>query len=257
MPKALSTFTAFIDESGCSGGKFGEGSSEFLVMGATVIRDKYIAEVLKIFDAARDIRASQKTFKKFSKENDINRYVLTSLIGQSKVRTCFVAIHKPSMQGTYIRDNHANEYNYLFKILLERISWIVRDAPIIKNGNGPCRIVLSEQRMYPYEDLFDYLDRLKAGKHNCSAAWEHLSDETPSILQHEDETPVHIADIAASSFAMAIEPKSHGITDDRYIRNLSPTIYCRYGRAFGVKLFPEREMRQRMQEPRFSFLKLL
>jgi hypothetical protein len=99
--------------------------------------------------------------------------------------------------------------------------------------------------MYPYEEMFDYFRKLRRGAYNCRAEWAALSDEDPAVEKHEDETPVHLADIAASSFAMAIEPKMFGMTDDRFFRNFGPTIYAKHGKRFGRKLFPDREMQEK------------
>jgi hypothetical protein len=248
MTGNLSTFTAYVDESGCSGNKFGDGSSQFLAMAAVIIRDDWLPEVMGVFDEARQERAVAVSFQKFSKETDKNRFVLSRLIGQRKVGTCFVAIHKPSMQGSYIRANHSNEYNYLLKMLIERVSWAVRDAKTLPNRqNGPCSIVLSEQRMYPYDAMFDYFQKLRNGAHNCRAEWGWIADTEPAVIQHNNEQPVHLADIAASAFAMAIEPKMHGMTDDRFFRNFSSTIYRKHGKTFGLKLFPDREMKDQAQ----------
>jgi len=248
MVVALSTFTAYVDESGCSGNKFAQGSSEFLAMGAIIVRDERLDETMSVFDEGRAERESAKQFLKFSEMNDKDRFVLSSLLGKRKVCGCFVAIHKPSMQGSYIRDNHSNEYNYLLKMLIERISWAVRDAATLPNRqNGPCSLVLSEQRMYSYETMFDYIQKLRGGAHNCRAEWGAISEEEPSVVKHENEQPVHLADIAASAFAMAIEPKKHGMTDDRFFRNLGGTIYKKHGRHFGLKLFPDKEMKGRTE----------
>ena len=246
MTGKVSTFTAYVDESGCSGNKFEQGSSQFLAMAAAVVRDDLLPEAMAIFDAARRDRVSQRSFEKFSKETAKNNFLLSQKLGRARIATCFVAIHKPLMRGSYIRDNHANEYNYLLKMLVERVSWTVRDARRrFDDENGPCRLVLSEQRMYPYEGMFDYFERLRRGAHNCRAEWSWISEDAPEVVKHQNETPVHLADIAASAFAMAIEPKMYGMTDDRFFRNLSGTIYRKHGKAFGLKMFPDREMSER------------
>lgn len=213
-------------------------------MGAVIVRDDFLDETMTAFDEARTERYQDRQFRKFSEENDKGRFVLSQRIASKKIRTAYVAIHKPSMQGSYIRDNHANEYNYLLKMLIERISWAVRDAAqLAGRPNGPCRLVLSEQRMWPYPEMFAYIDRLRAGQHNCRAHWEAVSANEPDVIQHQNEHPIHLADIAASAFAMAIEPKMHGMTDDRFLRQFAPTIYAKHGKRFGLKIFPDKEMK--------------
>lgn len=244
MARNVSTFTAYIDESGCSGGKFGAGSSQFLGMAAVIVRDSKLAEVMELFDCARSDLNSAKPFSKFSEESTKGRFLLSRHLGAAKIATCFVGIHKPSMAGSYIRDNHANEYSYLLKMLIERVSWAVRDAKVpVGWQNGKCSLVLSEQRMYPYDEMFDYVRKLRRGAHNCRAEWDAISGDELAVIKHANEEPIHLADIAASSFTFAIEPKSFGMTDDRFFRNFGPTIYQKHGKRFGLKLFPDKEMK--------------
>lgn len=213
-------------------------------MGAVIVRDEFLEDTLAAFDGARGERLQEREFRKFSEENDKGRFVLSQQIAAKKIRTAFVAIHKPSMLGSYIRDNHANEYNYLLKMLVERISWAVRDAATLPGRpNGPCSLVLSEQRMWPYPEMFAYIQKLREGQHNCRAHWEAISADEPDVVPHQNEQPIHLADIAASAFAMAIEPKMHGMTDDRFLRQFAPTIYEKHGKRFGLKIFPDKEMK--------------
>jgi hypothetical protein len=113
-------------------------------------------------------------------------------------------------------------------------------------------------KAYPYEELCDYLNRLKGGRerYNCSIEWDYIH---PTILhtKHKNEAAIHLADIAASAFHKAIEPKLHGMTDDRYARNLFPGLYRRNGRCYGLKLFPPRAIEEMRRAGALSFLKLM
>ena len=158
-------FVAYIDEAGCSGAKFGAGSSEFLAMAAIIFRREYLPEALSTFNEARAQRGNNgKRFRKFSKSSDKDNFVLTNILSQKPVKFCFIAFHKPSLAGTNIRSNHGNEYNYLTKFLIERVSWTVRDAEV-RAGNKVCDIILSEQSMYPLSDLHDYFHKLRVRTH--------------------------------------------------------------------------------------------
>lgn len=250
-----SEFVAFVDEAGCSGGKFGNGSSQFLVMGAVVVRRVNLDHTIALFAEARDERdKAGKAFRKFARASDKDNFVLTRRLGQKPVRAAFVGFHKPSLEGTFIRDNHGNEYNYMTKFLLERISWIVRDAQSA-GGNHKADIVFSHQDMYPMTELASYIKKLKrgSGRYNTRANWEHLADihDEP----HRDEGNMHLADLAASSFHMALEPKQHGMTDERYLRNLLPRLYRgREEKPFGMKIWPEAAVVTATSEGRLAFL---
>lgn len=248
-------FVAFVDEAGCSGNRFGKGSSEFLAMAAIVCRRSNLDQTLDVFDDARAKRDMQdKKFKKFSKSSDKDNFVLTSLLAAKPVRFVFVAFHKPSLQGTSIRENHGNEYNYLTKFVIERISWTVRDAKH-QGGNKICDVVMSEQKMYPMENLEMYFEKLKQGKgrYNTRANWEHIG--TFSQMPHNDETETHLADIAASAFHRAIEPKEYGMTDERFFNNLFRLVYRgREDRPHGLKIWPNEVIEPAKKEGRLLFL---
>ena len=167
---------AFLDESGCSGNQFAKGSSEFLVIGAAVYAADDESKVLSAF-APDALRPHGKPLQKFSRNSDADNFYLTKNIAAKPVRTCQVALHKPSMAGSFSRANHKEEYQYLAKFAIERISWIARDSAQ-KHGMSADKslvhLTFSEQKMYPYEDLAEYLNKLKNGRerHNCSVDWD-------------------------------------------------------------------------------------
>lgn len=254
-----SEFVALIDESGCAGDAFSKGSSQYLVMATVVVRRCNLEQALNIFSLGKTERDRKKPFKKFSKSSDKDNFVLTKLLGQAPVRIVCIGSHKPSLSGTYIRKNHAQEYNYLLKMIAERASWVTRDAPK-RDGqtNSRCQLSLSEMRMYSYDDMASYLRYLRSGdgRFNTRAEWECL-DESIHVAPHVDEAEHHLADLAASAFARAVEPKEHGMTDDRFIRNLSPRLYRQNGKIHGIKLFPAQAIEQLKSSGQLQFLNLL
>lgn len=146
------------------------------------------------------------------------------------------------MNAPHIRAHHGHEYNYLFKMVLERVSWFARD--LYQNQPGQDRnvkLTLSEQKMYPYEEMATYMEKLRKGGHNCSAEWAFINPDL-EVAPHVDEHPIHLADYAASALHMACEPKQHQMTDDRFQRNLHPILYKRRvrgeNRMYGLKFFP-------------------
>jgi hypothetical protein len=250
---------AYIDEAGDPGNKFGKGSSQFLAMGAVVMALSDEASILQLFDEARTELGKTKGFRKFSENTDKDNYVLTKGMATKPLRIIQVALHKPSLAGSHIRSNPQKEYQYLVKIALERISWLVRDAA---RGGRPedhaCQLIFSTQRSYPYKDLCDYLNKLRGGreKYNCSIEWPFLHPHVRD-RKHANEQGIHLADIAASAFHRALEPKLLGMTDDRFTRNLARCLYRRNGRCYGLKLFPPKVIRQMEEAGELGFLKLI
>lgn len=250
-----SEFVAFVDEAGCSGDKFDGGSSAFLVMGAVIVRRVNLDNALATFDEARDERSrGGAPFRKFSKASAKDNFVLTKLLGRKPIRTAFVGFQKPSLTGTHIRENHGSEYNYLTKFMLERISWAVRDADSA-GGDKKTDVIFSHQDMYPLDNCLRYIDKLKrgAGRFNTRANWDHLGEFLSE--PHTDEGPMHLADLAASSFHMAVEPKQHGMTDERFLRHLLARLYRGHGnKPFGLKMWPASATIEAQNEGRLSFL---
>lgn len=250
---------AYIDEAGCSGDKYGTGSSKFLVIGAAVFSLTDEPAILSLFEAARAERGHNKAFLKFSKNNEKDNFVLTKELAKHPVRITQVALHKPSMAGSHIRTNHQEEYQYLTKFAIERVSWIARDAA---RGRDPkwhtVKLIFSKQELYPYEDIAKYLNLLRdgRGKYNCSIEWDYIH-ETFTAQKHKDETGIHIADLTASSLHKALEQKQHDMTDDRFERNLMPILYRKHGRCFGIKLFPRKEIQSLLENGRLEFMKLV
>lgn len=246
----------YLDEAGDSGGRFGEGSSEFLAIGATFFLASQEADMLTTFDEARAERERIAPFRKFSKSNPQDNFVLTSAMARKPMRLIMVSLHKPSMDGSYVRSNPQSEYQYLVKFAVERVSWLARDAARGNVGDDyKVQLIFSEQKVYPYPDLCEYLNRLESGqeRYNCSIEWKYIH---PHVLAtpHEDERPIHLADIAASAFHKAIEPKKHGMTDDRFLRNLFPILYRRANKCYGLKMFPGRTTAAMRQQGKLLFL---
>ncbi|MBG0800838.1 DUF3800 domain-containing protein [Methylocystis sp. H4A] len=252
-------FVAYIDEAGCSGDKYGGGSSHFLAIGAIVFPIQGERDVLAVFDEARSERGHERKFKKFSETKEKDNFVLTKVLSTKKALITQVALHKPSMAGTFLRANHKEEYQYLVKFVLERVSWIAKAAA--RGGSSDTnkvKLVFSNQDMYPYDELASYLTKLQKGqaRYNCSVNWDFVHEEFTS-QRHQNETGIHLADIIASSLHMAIEPKQHGITDDRFQRNLLPMIFRSYGKPAGLKLFPTREISQMKANGDFGFMRFI
>ena len=171
-----------------------------------------------------------------------------------------VALHKPSMAGSHIRSNAQKEYQFLVKWALERVSWIARRSAKARGGKPEencCQLIFSEQKSYSYAELCDYLNKLQRGKerYNCSIEWDYLHTEV-GYERHRNEQPIHFGDIVASAFHRAIEPKIHDMTDDRFARNLIPTVYNRNGKYYGLKLFPPAAINGMKEKGELGFLKL-
>ena len=86
--------------------------------------------------------------------------------------------------------------------------------------------------------------RIKFGRdrYNCSAEWDYL-DETIKVIPHENvEQPIHTADIVASAIHKAIEPKRHGMIDDRFSAILLQSFIASAAINMASNYFPEKKL---------------
>lgn len=214
---------------------------------------------IDLFDHARAI-CGDRRFKKFSKLRDVHAYLLTSLFPLYPITTFHVALHKPSIEGSAMSGVASMEYSYLIKLILERISWFTRNQHHLNDpGTSTCRLVFSERKELSYEDIKQYLWWLKigAGAHNCSVDWQYIDASNVDYMPHENETPTHLADIAASACGRALE-RYHATPDDRFIRNLGPTIFRNWrGLAHGLKIFPYQAEELLWETDRVDFIKII
>jgi hypothetical protein len=119
-------------------------------------------------------------------------------------------------------------YFYTMRLLLERISWICRDA----FDAGPCKLVFERCKGLNYDDLEEYIGILRSIGHDpffpepVNIDWDFL-DLAQLRIEHKDRLgALQIADCCASSAQWAVE-KRLGHTEHRFIKTLKPRVYFR------------------------------
>ena len=91
------------------------------------------------------------------------------------------------------------------------------------------------------------------GRYNTRVNWENVGNLTQS--PHQDETGTHLADIAASAFHRAIEPKEHGMTDERFFNNIFRRVYRGHkNKPHGLKIWPNEAIEPAKRDGRLLFL---
>jgi hypothetical protein len=257
------SYIAYIDEAGDAGNKVGHGSSEVIVMAAVILPAWRVDLADELFDHAHALRKGKtagRQFKKFSEGNEHDNYLLTGLFSFFDITICQVMFHKPTMGQAWTRLRNREEYCYLCKLAIERISWFVRQTHHPNDpGNGKCALVFSENRAFPYPSIYNYIQKLKYGhdKYNCSAHWNYIYTNFRT-QKHQNETAIHLADIAASALYRACEPRyPYGMTDDRFQRNLLGSLARRDRTVYGFKLFPSPARQVLEASGHLDFLRLL
>ena len=231
-------FVAYIDEAGHEAEKPRDGRWEWFVLSAVVCRADYSPD-----DALEDFNgldgcASGSRFTKYQKLNPDRRVLAARSLSRAPVRTAHVVAHKPSLVG-HLRDSPLKLYYYLSRFLIERISWICRDART-DPGDPRCMLVFSQRSGFDYSEYTRYLGRLRHDE-RCRIAWDHIEPSYVTHFPHNEQSGCRLADVAASAVYRAIERNERRVTDDRSARELVPTMYRpRGGRvlANGLKIFP-------------------
>lgn len=237
------SFRVYVDESGDEGFVFkpnGAGSSRWLVLSAVITRREHDLAVVKLMDEVRALlgRPPRQQLH-FVRLGHAQRIAYARTVGQaSRIRTISVLVHKPSIQEpeTFQAQKH-QLYRYASRLLLERVSWLCRDHRIKEHGNGFAEIIFSNRGQMSYDDLRNYLSRLRdkpAGGVNID--WTTIDPDTVRAVQHSQLAGLQVADAVASSAYAAVNPNQFGDTESRYLFELLPTFYRHEGKLFGYGL---------------------
>ena len=271
---------AYIDEAGDDG--LDEvrpidprGSSEWLIMGATVIdatREHEAAQwVESIIGSLTRYNLSFLHFKHCNKEN--GRHVC-EIMADLPIRCFVVASNKKNMRR-YFNPFAASIpsknwfYCWLTRLLLERVTYFALHKSIEMYGESrPLRIELSERGRFSYPQLMSYYEWLRiksaAGKNKLplgDISWGVMRRDLFQVHPNELRPGLQLADAVASSFYRACDIHSIAERDPECAKNLRPRM-ARDGdtqagklHGFGVKLMPKwREARlTRQQQEVFRF----
>ncbi len=238
-------FRVYIDESGDEGFKFdqpGKGSSRWFVLSAVVTRAVDDLETVKLVD---DVRATLNKppreplhFRRLKHEH---RLPYVDAIGKARLRAVNLMIHKPSIlePEKFIAEPHLL-YRYATRYLLERVSWLCRDAR--RSSTETARVVFSNRSCMSYDEIRNYLQRLKdrTNEFGVRIDWSVLDPQRIEARAHDSLMGLQIADAVASSFYMACELTPQGYNEPRYAGMLRDVLY-RHDRqclGYGLKFWP-------------------
>lgn len=133
--------------------------------------------------------------------------------------TCIaVAVDKQSLMGTGsgLRD-HAKQYNYPVRRMLERVSWYV------DRHHGIAKLSFAHVRRFKYDTLKDYLDLLR--QMPTDIRWRAIKGRYPAIEQPDKIRGLQVADLVAGCVFAAVRPDVHGDQEPCYLRELAPRLW--------------------------------
>lgn len=227
---------AMVDESGKT--VHAERAEDHFVLSAVVFdeTDRAKAEALHthLCENTGSQRARTGLHFKDIASHGARRYMTHALGTRDWITIVSVVVckrHLPS--GDALIEDVPAQYNYTFRFLLERLSWIA------ERRHTQLTYVAATLGSAPPEGLASYEQALRHSR--TSIKWDHLTEPAGIMLPQADEPLLNLADIAASATAKAVEPDSWGLVEPAYLRNLAPALYrSRDGnvKRYGIKLHP-------------------
>lgn len=252
------TFIAYVDESGCEGGEHGKGASEWFGLTAIVTTHEHLAllgERIAAFKA--EYKKSADWNFKFTALDPKRKIRIAQILAGLPVRITSILVHKPSLTNEKLRTDHKRLYFYYGKFLIERISWICRDAKGASNPDSRCEIIFSKRSKFPYDELQEYIRKLPETDHNSRASWDHIDASIITAVPHYGSDGCILADVAASALTLAVEATEFGITDWRPQVELLPAYYApaKVYRGNSIKLFPSEAESMPLTDPRLAWMR--
>lgn len=237
------SFVAYVDESGDEGFKFlpnEQGSSRWFVLSALVVRKENDMYVVKLAKQAREVlRKEPKKPLHFRELKHEQRVPLARLIGAAPLRTVSVLIHKPSIPEPENFQQQAYAlYRYATRLLVERVSWLCRDAKRSGHGDGTVEVVFSNRSAMSYDDLRGYLLKLRddGAESDVRVHWPVVDPAKIRAVNHDQLAGLQLADAVASGVFFSVHRNPYGEVEDRYLRLLAKTVYRNKDRTEGYGL---------------------
>ncbi len=249
-------FVAYIDEAGDQGFVFREnpkgGSSRWFVLSAVIVTKEADTNVLPL---ARDIRKrigiGPKDVIHFMHLGHERRVSIADAISRANLDIVSVIINKKEISNPKIFSGAGFRlYFYATRLLLERISWLARDAGA--KASGPVKLIFEHCRNLNYDDMKSYIEFLRGrtpertGQFGDLAPgpirihWPTIRSDLFEIHEKTKYAGLQLADCAASSIKCALELSPYGFTEHRYAKIIKPRVNQRRGNytSYGLKFFP-------------------
>lgn len=233
----------YIDEAGDRG--ISAVATTHFVASAIIVRDDAHRTARQELAALRESLGRQPGqvlhFQKFSHSQrlkavqDLGRGSIDAI---ANVILCKRGFDQPTPAGDLAYITHPDPmYLWAIRLLLERISWFVRD-----NGGGDTVVTFAHVRRFKAQKLHDYRTALENSP--TVIHWPSLQGHPFKIDAPHNIEMLQLADTAASALYRAVEPDEFGNTEPRYLEELRPKLYRRGElgvTSYGLKVFPAKE----------------
>lgn len=169
---------------------------------------------------------------KWTTMNHYERRVAADRMSLLPVRLIYVTVPKANLGASYITANTGGFYNFVGRMILERVSWLARDA------NATAHVTFEKVKGFPEKNTLDYFSLLRAQR-TSPVAWDHLSQniriDSPANIRG-----LRTADLAAGILdaAMRRDPGT-GLVEPCYFQSIASRLFrSKQGvcLGYGVKL---------------------
>ncbi|QIE57675.1 DUF3800 domain-containing protein [Pikeienuella piscinae] len=251
------SFTVFIDESGDEGFVFrnppDKGSSDWFVVSAVV---SFSNQQDRVRNLAARVRAAigkePKNLLHFADMSHERRVRAYHEINQENLRFVSVLVNKREIARPEIfQAQRGRLYYYSVRLLLERVSWLCRDAAKKRGLASPsARVILEHRKRLRHDDLVAYIARLTTisaedrwladSAADVRIDWNVIDARLMETAAKSQYAGLQIADIVASGIRTGLEANLYGNTEHRYAKMAVKQTYQRSGNftSYGFKFFP-------------------
>jgi hypothetical protein len=260
-----SSFVAYIDESGDEGFKFLDnerGSSRWFVVSAAVFRRENDLQAVKVLKATRELLGKPPKYALHFKEMKHDaRVAYVTRVAEAHFRHVSVLVHKPSLaEPERFQESPYMLYRYATRLLLERVSWLCRDARKPDGCDGTVEAIFSDRSAMSYDDLRQYLCMLRdqsLTNDSIRIDWDVIKPELARAVKHDQLAGLQVADAVASSVFAALNKTPLGNTEPRYLTILKRQTYRHKGVAlgYGLKVWPPQIEQLEKEMPHMAALR--
>lgn len=229
---------------------------------AVVVRRRNLQSLSEVWGRWQRIerKESSRTWRGFKETNsDGAKYLASCLLAEQPIKFAVVIGHKPGLTKLDHKADHGSLYYFLSQLLLERITWMVRDGQRVSPEEDPrVRIVFSERKNTAYDQLRTYIRFVQGNKGTVTsnAEWSCVDIDEIVTTPHHTCSYLKSADFIAGAVASAIElNKKYGNSDDRFLIPLSRRAYSYNGkiRGNGLKIYPPQSEDHLLEQDRFRW----
>lgn len=263
-------YVAYIDEAGDPGIRRvrpidNAGGTEWISVSAVLVRRPHFGlEPKWVSEIVRDIGVTQRRDLHFRHLSPTRKMRVCKMVADLPIRIFVVVSNKKNMRG-YENKRAATVssnqwfYNWLVRILIERVTHYVERDSIKRNGKpGLVKFEFSQRGGHLYSQTAAYHELLRMQARGGAPVlrkwvpkWRVMNWKLVDYYPHEERAGLQLADVVASSFYTAADNLDTGPCDGAFARLLKPRVAFQgqYAYAdYGVVLQPTPDWRVDISE---------